>query len=124
MRIPMRPKDRTQWVADDDVMVRQRLDPPRVGRNVEVVVSEVILEQIGARALEHAVERAGHQFAYEHQHEIHEACSKLLLDAEWIKPILEDELRQAAREMVLSLWSGEEKAALRSWFDLLTAKAK
>jgi len=87
-------------------------------------IDEAVLAQIGARALEHMIQRLGEQVAYEHQHEIHTAVSTLVHDIAWAKPIIEQEMRRAVREMVFSLWSDDEKQHLREWFDVFTANVR
>lgn len=115
--------NRSGWIADEDVNVSS-VKTPRIGRRYSMDVDESVLAQIGARALEHAIQRLGEHVAYEHQHEIHSAVSTLVHDIAWAKPIIEQEMRRAVREMVLSLWSDDEKQNLRDWFDLFTAKVR
>lgn len=122
MRVAM-PKRHTQWIAEGDDM-RLSLTPPPMGRRFSMDINETVLLQLGARALEAAVEQLGRHVAYEHQHEIHAVVAEVLLDRAWALPIIEEELREAARAMVLSLWSDDEKKNLRDWFDVFAGKLK
>ena len=115
------PAKTSGWIADGDVDVSLSERTPQYGRRLAMDINESVLVQIGSRALEEATKRLGAEAAYEHQHEISGLVATLLLDAEWIKPIIEQEVRQAARQMMLSLWSDEEKKAQREWFDLFHA---
>lgn len=120
-RVPM--PNRGGWIADDDVNVSSIKTPP-VGRRYSMDVSELVLAQVGARALEHAIQRLGEHVAYEHQDEIQRVVSAAVLDRAWALPIIEEEMRRAVREMVFSLWSDDEKKNLRDWFDVFTAKVR
>ena len=116
-RVPMR--RRTNWIGEDDVSLK--IEPPLIGRRFTMDVSENVLAQFGAEAIKHCVERLGQEVAYRHQDEIHRMVAAAILDKAWALPIIEQELRRACREMVLSLWSDDEKKNLRDWFDLFTA---
>lgn len=121
IRYPMRRKLKPSFVSSEDVEVR--FDPPKVGRAAAtMIVSEEVLSQIGARAVEAAVDEMGKVAVYAHQGEIETAVRHVLHDHDWIKPIIENELRRATRDFVLSLWSDDEKKNLRDWFDIFTAK--
>jgi len=118
----MKRRSQAGWIGEDDVSVS--MEPPLIGRRFSMDISEEVLAQIGARALEYAVEKLGQYVAHEHLPDIQHAVHSLLMDHSWIQPIIEDELRRSVREFVLSLWSDEEKRAQRDWFDLFTMKLR
>jgi hypothetical protein len=119
-RVPMRPKS-GGWINAEDIDLQIRSEP-RVGvRSVSMVIDEAVLAQIGAKAFEAAVEQYGKHVAYEHMDRIQGLVVNLLLDKTWLMPIVENELRRATRDMVLSLWNNDEKKAMRDWFDVFTA---
>jgi len=114
---------KTGWIGEDDVHVSST-QTPMVGRRFSMDINEDLLAQVGARALEHAIEKLGQHVAYEHLGDIQRAVDACLMDKAWIQPILEDELRRCTRDFVLSLWSDDEKKAQREWFDVFTNKFK
>lgn len=118
-RVPM-PAKRGGWVHDEDMAVSLKPNFP-VGQRFSMDINEAVLRQLGARALEHAAERLGQHVAHEHIGDIQQAVDRYLFDGSWVKPIIEEEIRRAAREFVLALWSDDEKKAMRDWFDLFTA---
>lgn len=122
LRVPM--KGKSTWLKEDDVNISSTTLTHRVARRFSMDVDEQVLAQIGARALESAVDALGRHVAYEHEGDIRQAVDKFLFDGTWVKPILEQEIRRAAREFVLALWSDEEKKDLRDWFDVFTAKCQ
>lgn len=116
MRVPL--VQRLQWIGDSDLISQQ----PKMARRFYVDISEEALAQMGARVVEAAVDQLGRTVPHLYAHEIQAAVDKLLFDFDWLKPILENEVRRATRDFVLSLWSDDEKKALRDWFDVFTAK--
>lgn len=121
-RVPMRRSRSPVW--DDSDHVATQFEPPLTGRKFSMFVSEELLAQFGQRAMEEATKHLGQHIVYEHQGTIDAVVSRVLLDPEFMKPIIEQELRRAVRNMVLSLWNDEEKKNLRDWFDLFTAKCQ
>lgn len=119
MRVPMQRKQ-TSWVSTEDAALN--IEPPIIGRRFSMDINEEVLLQIGTRALESAVDTLGRHIAYEHRGDIQAAIDRYLFDASWVKPIIEDEMRRAAREFVMALWSDEEKQNLRDWFDVFAGK--
>ena len=118
-------KQPARFVDPSDVSVSPGLGPDyTVGRRFNFDIDEAVLAQIGSRAVEAMTDQMVREIAYRYRGDLESVVVTLLADLEWVKPILESELRAAARDLVKSLWSNEEKAALRSWFDVLTAAAK
>ena len=106
--------------ADPDVKVSSA--PFREGRRYNMDVSNALLAQCGEIALREAAAQLGRAIAYEQQNRLHSlVVDTLVNDPAWVKSIIEQELRKAARAMVHSLWSDDEKKALRDWFDLFTS---
>ena len=94
----------------------------REGRRYSMDVSNELLAQCGEMAIKEAASQLGRHIAYEEQSRLHSLVVNTLVEnPEWVKAVIEQELRKAARAMVLSLWSDDEKKALRDWFDLFTA---
>lgn len=88
-----------------------------------MIVNERLLsERLAPHVLEEATKQLGHVVVYEHQADIMRAVDKLLMDGEWLKPIVENEMRNCVRQFALSLWTSEERAAQREWFDLFAEK--
>ena len=97
---------------------------PRVGErfSVNVDIDEGCWrdELFAAEVLKEAIHYAITAILREKQPELQSLIMKWIMDASFVKSIVEQELRQAAREMVLSLWSDEEKKNLRDWFERFT----
>lgn len=110
---------RTVWLGDEDVNVS--ITSP-LGRRISMTVSEAALAQFGAEVVKQAVKRMGAELPHLYAAEIQRAVDQLLFDKGWLVPIIENEVRRATRDFVLSLWNDEEKKNLRDWFDVFTAK--
>lgn len=104
VRVPMR--RRAQWVGADDV--NMTTTPPLCGRRFTMDVSDVALSQMGARVIEHAIERLGQEVPYRYVVEIQQTVVRLLDDREWARPIIEEELRRGVRAYVKDLFEGDK----------------
>ena len=112
----LHPMQTRGWKIDADVTL-SKTPNYLVGRRLSMTVSETALAEIGARGLAACVQRLAEEIACRHYGDIESAVVTHLADRGWVQQIVEDELRKAVRLMVSSLWSEEDKAALRGGLD-------
>jgi hypothetical protein len=101
----MRQRTQTRWIADDDVQI---MSMPPMGTRFFMDVNDEVLAKFGARALEHAIQRLGESIAYQHQPEIQTAVNAALYDHAWVRPIIEQEIRESVRDYIYGMLYGRD----------------
>ena len=103
MRVAMKRSMSNPFLSDD---VELRFEPPHVGVVTAIMaVSERALAQAGPHVLDHALKQLAGATAGRYEQELQQALLDVLHnDREWVRGIVEEELRLATREHVRDIF--------------------
>lgn len=102
-RVPLLRK--MHWLGDEDVSA---MVTPPFARRISMDVSELAIAQMGARVVEHAIERLGETLPSLYAGDIQRTVDAFLCDRAWAEPIIRAELERCVREFARELFTEDD----------------